>query len=248
MEVIQKEDQGSPVALLDWDNCLHRGITLLPWAEALRDAGLFPQRLAVAIADLIAGYQASEVPYEEMAARAPVLYAEGLAGVRVEDVYRCASEFVKADKERLWPGTSILLEGMREAGIATVVISGAPGEILENYSLHLSIDCYRGLGLESARDTYTGALLVNTAIGATKAALAPRYGAPVVLAAGDSDADRPMLELAAAQIVFDNPDLFRGAATALHVESARYDPRALKAFVARVLSQGQGDVSGGHES
>jgi hypothetical protein len=72
------DDQGTPVALLDWDNCLHNGITLLPWTQALREAGLFPRRLATAIADLIARHQAGEIAYEEMAARAPILYAEGL--------------------------------------------------------------------------------------------------------------------------------------------------------------------------
>jgi phosphoserine phosphatase len=141
----------------------------------------------------------------------------------------------------------MLLQRIRKAGIATVILSGAPGEVLEIYCLNLSIDHYRGLGVESARDSYTGALLLNTAVGATKAALAPRYGTPVVLAVGDSDADRPMLELAAAQIVFDNPELLKGATTALHVESTRYDPNALKTFLAGIGYQGEEVVSEGDE-
>src|SRR6185437_7849288 len=108
------------------------GWTLVPWTEflsqegCLNDDGALPQKLR----ELLSAYPA-RASHDELAVQTSELYAQALQNIPRSTLNDAARRFV-ADPRRFRPRpwTDSFLRGLRDLGIAPVIISGAPAEVL----------------------------------------------------------------------------------------------------------------------
>jgi phosphoserine phosphatase len=120
------------IALLDWDNSLHEGWTLVPWAEFLshegylNDNGALPEKLR----ELLSAYPA-RASHDELAVQTSEMYAQAISNMPRSALLDAARRFVSDPRRfRPRPWTDSFLRGLRDLGIAPVIISGAPAEVL----------------------------------------------------------------------------------------------------------------------
>ena len=120
------------IALLDWDNSLHKGFTLTRWAEFLsqesylNDGGALPDKLR----ELLSAYPA-KASHDELAVQTSELYFQAIRNMPRSVLLDAARRFVSDPRRfRPYPWTDPFLRGLRDLGIAPVIISGAPAEVL----------------------------------------------------------------------------------------------------------------------
>ncbi|GAB3439291.1 hypothetical protein GCM10027436_21290 [Actinophytocola sediminis] len=70
------------MALVDWDNTLRPGFTILDWSRHLAAENLFDASTLRELIEVVDDYLVGAVAYQDLAARAPELYAAGLRGSR----------------------------------------------------------------------------------------------------------------------------------------------------------------------
>lgn len=235
-----QERTAGRVALLDWDDSLHRGLTLRDWAHYLGNRELLPEAIVEAIEDRYAAYDQGDLPYRRLATETPELYARGLEGVRQAELQACARSYVEQDIRNLFPFARALLASLSDRKIEPFIISGSPIETLVIHQEQLPISRLWGITVAVRDGLYTGELELNPAEQTAKDDVISTAveGARVMLAVGDSEADIPMLEMAEARIVVDNADLFGHEAKTLHLSpDATSDGglAKLRAFIARTL-------------
>ena len=239
----ERERPPRRVALLDWDDTLHRGLTLRDWTHYLRERALLPKAIADAIEERYSAYDQGELPYRRLTLETPELYARGLEGVSQAELQAHARSYVDLDARALFPFSRALLESLVERGIETLVISGSPVETLAIHQELVPIRRYWGISVAVRDGLYTGELELNPAEQTAKEEIISTAlgDARVVLAVGDSEADVPMLEVAEARIVVDNEALFSDDAATLHLSpdsSADGGTGALRAFILQTLDGG----------
>ena len=224
-------DRG-PVALFDWDGTLHRGQTVQPWVHFLRDRGVFSPECSESLDREFAEYDGSIAGYEPFVARALALYAAGLRGQSATTVASLAREFVRQDLENVFAFVDPLLSRLDEAGVAPILISGSPIEVIEAFADAVGIDQVHATVLEVVDDLYTGRVEAETASGAAKTALTAEYvDRPIAVAGGDSIADLPMLEAARSRLVVGGGVPLRADRRTLVVDPEAADLRPLARFL-----------------
>ena len=229
-----------PVALLDWDNSLHRGLTLRTWTPYLGERDLVPGDIVDAIEERYAAYDQGDLPYRRVATEAPELYARGLEGVRRAELRAHARSYVERDAREVFPFSRVLLQSLLEREIESLVISGSPIETLALHQEPLRISRLWGITVAVRDGVYTGQLELNPAEQTAKEEVISTSlrTARVMLAIGDSEADIPMLEAAEARIVVDNDDLFSGDERTLHLSpdsTSDGGVAKLRGFIAQTL-------------
>jgi HAD superfamily phosphoserine phosphatase-like hydrolase len=187
----------SRVALLDWDGTLCGGATIFAWTKYLHALGLMNdggmQTAAKAYDDLDGGH----IDYLQMVDLVTSGYARGLAGRRVAEVSELASEFAESYRDQIMWFTPELIGALRDASIETIVITGSPKIAVEPIAARLGIDRVLGLEASVSEGTLTGTLLQNTARPEVKQRIVESFAdREVLLAAGDSVSDTPLLEAA----------------------------------------------------
>jgi phosphoserine phosphatase len=230
------------VALLDWDNSLHRGLTLRSWAHYVGERGMLPEAIVNAIEDRYTAYEKGEFPYRRLATETPELYARGLEGVREEELRAHARTYVEQDIRQLFPFSRVLLDSLVDREIETFVVSGSPIETLTVHQELLPISRLWGITVAVSDGLYTGELELNPAEQTAKDdVISNAVGAArVMLAIGDSEADIPMLEAAEAKIVVDNDELLSDDETTLHLSpdsTADGGVAELRSFIAQTLDR-----------
>jgi len=204
---------GRAIALLDWDNTLHDGWTLQPWVQYLVDRGQAPASLGVDGERLILDYLEGRLDgHSDLAHRAGTLYASASAGWRTGDVADLVAPFLAdVDRGLVFSFVPALLTWLVEHGIEPVIVTGAPVELVAGY-VESSGGRVLGLTLVESDGRYTGAIGRNHGTGIEKARVVAELAADgneVVLGAGDTDSDLPLLRAAHRQLVVGNPDLAR---------------------------------------
>ncbi len=199
------------VALLDWDNTLHDGWTLEPWVRFLVDRGQAPISLAVDGERLTRAYLEDRLDgHSDLAHRANSLYAAASAGWSTADVAGLVVSFLdEVDRPLVYGFVPALVEWLAAQGIQPVVVTGAPAELVAGY-VEPAGGRVVGLTLAEAGGRYTGAIGRNPGTGHEKAravAELMRERCEVVLGAGDSESDLPLLRAARRQLVVGNADL-----------------------------------------
>ena len=235
--------RGRRVALLDWDNTLHHGWTLEPWVRFLVDRGQAPKQLAVDGEQLTRDYLEGRLDgHSDLAHRANTLYAAAAAGWATADVAALVEPYLdEVDRPLVYPFVPALLAWLVDRGIEPVVVTGAPTELVAAY-VDAAGGRVIGLRLAQADGRYTGAIARNPGTATEKARAVAEVvagGGEVVLGAGDSESDLPLLQAAPRQLVVANPDLalaFPG--TSLLVEPRSTSPEALCRAVEALLSDG----------
>jgi phosphoserine phosphatase len=207
------------IALLDWDNTLHEGWTLIRWCEFLGQEGLIPggAELAEKLTQLLADYP-NGLSHDELAAQTAELYAHAIRERTPSEIREAARRFV-VDSRRFRPyrWVDAFLRGLRDYGIAPVIISGAPAEVLAAWAVTRREVIAACFGLQAPNATsaalsneFMSAItpgLVNPATAEGKQQLVDqlkRTRRRVMLGVGDSASDLPLWEAAEAAIYVGN--------------------------------------------
>lgn len=229
-----------PIALMDWDNTLRPGFTILDWSSYLASKHLFNKRYLRDLFDAISDYGAGKVSYLELSERAPELYALGLHGSNVAAVAGCASEFVENDRHSLFSFTSGLHEFLRRQQIEAIVISGAPIEVLHAYQKRFGWSAIFGVRVEVADGIYSASLTSNPAGAVAKETIVHQLGSDrkVLLAIGDSESDVPLLDAAQYKIVVDSDGVIADSTDVLRIKSDVSEAELLKHVTAAVIHRG----------
>lgn len=200
----------SSIALLDWDNSLRDGWVIADWADRLSADRLFPSANSSQLRALLAQYDARLVSYETLADAIPQVFAAGLTGLSVQQISGHAKQFVSHDAVGPRPFVEELLSALDIRGIAIAFVSGAPQEILDALLARYNGVAAFGTIFEEVNGIYTGAVNTNGASEQTKATVVSSLrgqGWHVVVAVGDSNADRPILRAADWPVVVGNDEL-----------------------------------------
>ena len=234
------ERAATRVALLDWDNSLHDGLTLRSWTPYLWERGLVSKDVVDAVEERYAAYDQGDLPYRRLAMEAPELYARGLQGVRRSELQAQARSYVDQDTYDLFPFSRVLLESLVERKIESLIISGSPIETLAVHQELLPISRLWGITVAVRDGLYTGDLELNPAEQTAKEEVISTAikEARVMLAVGDTEADIPMLEAAEARIVVDNAALFSDDEKTLHLSpnsTSDGGVAKLRAFISQTL-------------
>ena len=212
----------SKIALVDWDNTLRRGFTLLDWVDWLTDRGQFPGHVTRELHDLMGAYWSGVLPYGEFATSMTDGYARGLAGQRVDAIEESAIHFAHLDNHRLYSFAPRLFKILQSCQIDVVVVSGCPIEPLKAYQAYLNMSEIYGLAMQVTAGRYLPNPELNPAGYDGKKMIVGKLDSEslsIALAIGDSTADIPLLDAAEYRIVVDNPTLLPAGPTVLHISS-----------------------------
>lgn len=234
---------------LDWDGTLCGGFTVLEWAACLHAQGAFPTRALDDMRRAIERYHRSEVDYARIADVVPRFYAAGLAGLSVTEAGAHADSFVaSADFRARWSDLVPVLDGFlrNHPHLDPVLVSGAPHEVLARVAASLGDAAVHAIRAHTADGRYTGGLVDNPAEAHRKAQLvaALTATAPIVLAAGDTAADIPMLEVAERRLVVGPALAGRWSGPEVVEVAGRSLDAAERAVVGALLARLAHDVTG----
>lgn len=183
------------VVLVDWDNTLRAGFTVVPWTQFLESSGLFGG--ASRLREMLESFNPASDDYDAFCERMALAYAAGLVGRSQADVLEAAKAFVKADNS-IFNFARHLLAYLEGEGFSVIVISGAPDELMHEYAEAVGFSLAGTLQLETASGSYTGEVLHNSGLSERKAqavrAIAEHRS--VAMAFGDSTADFPLFDAA----------------------------------------------------
>ncbi|MEA2717114.1 MAG: haloacid dehalogenase-like hydrolase [Actinomycetota bacterium] len=192
----------------------------------LVEQGVAPERLGIDGDRLTRDYLEGRLDgHSDLAHRAATLYAAASAGWLTSDLADLVGPFLAdVDRPLVFAFVPALLDWLGEHGIVPVVVTGAPAELVVGY-VEPAGGRVVGLTLAESGGRYTGAVGRNPGPGTEKARVVAeleREGFEVVLGAGDTESDIPLLQAARRQLVVGNPALSaRFPGTSLLI-----DPRA----------------------
>jgi phosphoserine phosphatase len=183
------------VALIDFDNTLRSGWTLLSLATsaAFHDlVGIEQFRAEVDIAR--SSHESSESSHDTFATETAQAYAN-LAKVNTpRDLEQAASTYVHLElKRNLFPFSKPLVAKLRDHDIAPILVTGVPSDLARQIGAELAIEEVYGV------EVTDGAILRNTGTAEGKREVVSRIAREsreIVLAAGDSESDLPLMSFA----------------------------------------------------
>lgn len=147
-----------------------------------------------------AAYFAGQITHDILAARSAHAYAAALAGSQVDDVERAAKLFATTESSEFFPDSLAVLDELRKRKIHTLVISGAPEEILREHAHCLGINRVIGLQLGVSHGKFSGTICRNPGLKEEKERFVKQVidaaSGRIVLAMGNSDSDTPLFEAA----------------------------------------------------
>jgi phosphoserine phosphatase len=217
------------VALMDWDNTIRQGWTIRDWACYLAEQNLLQAEAVSNVEGVIERYTAGHCGYTQMANTVLKVFAEGLRGQSADAVAAQAPSFIEEDGDRLFPFAEEALHEFRARGLALIVISGAPEEVLDAAARQYGFAEVRGSVFNVKDGEYVGTVKHNRAtVGGKETAIAPLLGtALAVLAIGDSEADIPLLEQARVKVIVGDRELAKKIPDSIFVEPRLSDISSL---------------------
>lgn len=197
-KTLPSEPKRSRVAVFDWDDTLHKGFTILPWCDFLYSRGLFERRSIREIKRLFTAYHHGTIGYAELCAATALTYAEGIAGSEVEQAVATASHFVQNGDTGLHRFAVRILRLLQKLGIGSVVVSGAPLEVLQEYAKKYPVSRMFGLEISRSDGLFAAKVRANYGLRRKKAAAMREIlgTSKVLFAVGNSAEDFPLLRSA----------------------------------------------------
>jgi phosphoserine phosphatase len=184
-------------ALLDWDGTLRNGYEIVDWTNFLDESGKFDHEIADRQRELVSNYLAGIITYSQAVFDVGVIYAEGLAGQKVEDTLVLATQFAKNDKA-IFDFTPALFGILLKNNIKIALISNTPQPLLDEYKKHFGLSEVYGLQVGERAGSWTNQVIMNPGLSQVKrkivAELVNRYN--IILGMGDTHEDAPLLESA----------------------------------------------------
>jgi putative phosphoserine phosphatase / 1-acylglycerol-3-phosphate O-acyltransferase len=185
-----------PLALLDVDNTLYRGLSLLDIAAEQVEASFLPRAALDAMWEAVYAFARGERTYEQGVRDVLEVWAGGLAG-RPYDGALAAARARLGQPGALYEYARPLVDALR-ATHAIYLVTGSPGFTGAACAALLGADGYRASELEVADGTFTGRLGATLADRDEKrraiGELLERHGRARSLAVGDSEGDIAMLD------------------------------------------------------
>lgn len=189
-------------SVVDWDNTLHRGFTVLKWLKFLgRELG-DQAGYARTAAETVAEWRHGVTSYEAMATRVVRVYWAAASGIPSPTLERLAADFVAAGLDMM-PFAKGLLGRLKDFG-AVVIVSGAPKAVVETAIAVYKLPVTQVLALPDYPTSFHDEF--NIALPDVKAAAVAKFS-DVVFAVGDSVADVPLFAAARMCLVVDNSEL-----------------------------------------
>lgn len=179
------------------DGVLVRNYTMLAFGRLLLQRGIIDRQGWLSFYSDFKSLWRKQVSYEQFAENAVRHFSQALAGRRQMDVLEAGKAC--ADRMKLYWYARPLADTLRQRGVKTIAVSGAPDECLHSLARALRLDeAYGSLAAVDASGIYTGQVQRNMALGVSKGAIVRELTArfEVVAAFGDSEQDIPMLETA----------------------------------------------------
>jgi phosphoserine phosphatase len=146
-------------------------------AEALYEEGLFSSvhlRSMSSIHTKFVGRQ-DGYSYTQCAIDMVNEYAAGIAGVRQEDAFQVAKNYIRRHPEDFHPFAEELISIVKGRNFKTILISGSPLEIILPLSQHLSLDIGIGTLCEVEGGVFTGRVERNCGLARAKRRLIQQY-------------------------------------------------------------------------
>ncbi len=199
------------IALLDWDGTLRKDFTIRAWIKFLVKNGALPEKAVEDIEAVFGLLFRGSISHDEASRRTAAIYAFYLRGHSKAEITKMASLFFEEDTQYLCSFSSALLSCLSCNSIQTVVISGAPVEILQEHQRVFPIEHIHALELQTVEGVFMDKVLTNSGTAQEKHLIVDHLLKSqmydIVLAAGNSSSDLPLLDSAPASIIVNNPDL-----------------------------------------
>lgn len=195
------------VALLDLDNTLRVGWTVRPWLAFLsRDGWQGAGACLEAIQVQLDQYSMGKIGHDDLVDLCAGAYAKMATGKRAVELEDAAEVFVKNyENDALHDFVLPLISSLKNRGVAPVIVSGAPAELVKFYADRLNVEEYYGMVLGVDEDgIYDGRIVANTGITDVKRSIVRRIrntGRGAIIAVGDSDSDIPLWDAAEYKII-----------------------------------------------
>lgn len=211
-----------PYALIDWDNTVRKGATLFAWMAFLHDEKhaiedkFINNRLKICEC-----CRQGWITHDTLCGLCTLNYVASVKGMR-EDVYwSYVEEYLQWDKALDVRFNRVLFDFIKKYDMPMVIATGSPANLLRDFCSKMNVDKVFAFEEVIENGILTGEA-INDAGGAKATAAAyalERFqGEKPLLAAGDSDSDIPMLDLATIKIVVgDNAELLERYPDAIHV-------------------------------
>ena len=184
-------------AVLDWDGTLRKGYEILDWTNFLEESGKFDRETAVRQRELVSNYLAGKIPYAQAVFDVGVIYAEGIAGQKIEDTLALAAQFARIDKA-IFGFTPAFLKILLNNNFRIVLISNTPQVMLDEYRKQFGLTEVYGLQVEQRAGLWANRVIMNPGLSEVKrrivTELVNKY--KIILGMGDTHEDAPLLEAA----------------------------------------------------
>lgn len=194
------------------------GSTMPSWVAYMRDHGVLAPAAAERIFAVDREHDRGDLSYPDFVVKVVNTYAAEMKGIDVSAVAALSTAFGRKDLVNILPFVAPLFRTLRAAGIEPVIVTGSPREAVVGQFATLGVTTIYATDIATDHGVFTGQVLRNVATGETKQGIADGYQTcDVVLAAGDSVSDLPLLNAARLRIVVDNRSLLAPNANTLHL-------------------------------
>jgi phosphoserine phosphatase len=197
-----------PVALIDWDGTLRAGFTIVSWVRYLVERGLIAK---IAVNELQVAfdlYRCHKISHDNLAFRSANIYAKHMNGKEIKEIESLATEFVSSDRENLMEFTLDLLCEFNKRDFEIVVVSGAPCEILSEYSDFLKFSKLHCLELKVENKRFNGLVCKNYGLSSLKKeaveSVIKSGSTNIIVGIGNSESDLPLLSPAKTKVIVGN--------------------------------------------
>lgn len=196
--------------LLDWDGTLCNGYTLERWMQFLNTYGIIKRSYTDEFTQLTQVYQNLKLSYDEFVERSGKIYAASLNGKEHSEIKQLAENFVENEKEQVFLHTYDLFRYVNQQA-SVMLISGAPEEVLSVYLKKYNLQEIYALNLDVEGGKYTGAVKENYGLLNNKksAVRVLRKKYDIILSAGDTSSDLPLLESSTYRIIVNHEKLIK---------------------------------------
>jgi HAD superfamily phosphoserine phosphatase-like hydrolase len=186
-------------ALLDWDNTLREGFSLISWMDFLRGKKLIDSLSLSKIENYFNLYSIEKMGYEEFVENICKEYVLAVSGKVVNDFIEQVDAYVNSiELNAIFQFTRPLIDLINRYNIKPIVVSGAPKIFLQHIMKKLSIAEIFAFDPKIENGIYVNSIHKN--YGIKKDSIVTKfitlYEANPIFAFGDSKSDFPMLNSA----------------------------------------------------
>jgi HAD superfamily phosphoserine phosphatase-like hydrolase len=197
------------LAVLGLDGTLYAGTLGVDLLNELARQKLFQLKAFEKALYTLESYVQGELGREELAARIQALYGEGIIGLTQDQVTQAAAVAWEHNKHRVFPFVAELLSTLSERGYTTVLMTGSPAEIVNQFTRTYAFDHVYAADFQLQGGRYTGQLHFSPGGVGQKRSMLQRLskaldadlGASLVL--GDSESDFVMFDMVGVPIAMN---------------------------------------------